>query len=193
MSKNSTASIARPKTRLTAWILPTSNITLSNFWPKTIRSKKEIPLPSETALSLRQKYKYIFVDEYQDINYVQKAILDLLSSADNIFVVGDVKQSIYAFRGAEPKIFVENLTAASPDPKKAAKGLRVDLNANFRSDKQILDFVNKIFSKVMTASLGDVDYDDSAKLRPAAAEETKQDPAVEFLILDEQGDEDSQK
>ena len=118
-------------------------------------------------MSLRQKYKYIFVDEYQDINYVQKAILDLLSSPGNIFVVGDVKQSIYAFRGAEPKIFVENLIAASPDPKKAAKGLRVDLNANFRSDKQILDFVNKIFSKVMTASLGDVDYDDSAKLRPA--------------------------
>ncbi len=150
------------------------------------------PLPSDTALSLRQKYKYILVDEYQDINYVQKAILDLLSSPGNIFVVGDVKQSIYAFRGAEPKIFVENLAAASPDPKKADKGLRVDLNANFRSDKQILDFVNKVFSKVMTASLGDVDYDESAKLRPASTDETKRYPAVEFLILDEQGKEKQQ-
>ncbi len=154
--------------------------------------EQEAALPSDTALSLRQKYKYIFVDEYQDINYVQKAILDLLSSPGNIFVVGDVKQSIYAFRGAEPKIFVENLAGASPDPKKASKGLRVDLNANFRSDKQILDFVNKIFSRVMTASLGDVDYDESAKLRPAATEETKQGPAVEFLILDEQGEEEQQ-
>lgn len=150
--------------------------------------EEDLPLPSDTALTLRQKYKYIFVDEYQDINYVQKAILDLLSSAGNIFVVGDVKQSIYAFRGAEPKIFVENLAAASPDPKKADKGLRVDLNANFRSDKQILDFVNKIFSRVMTASLGDVNYDDSAKLKPASTEETKRYPAVEFLVLDEQGE-----
>ncbi|MCK5473688.1 MAG: UvrD-helicase domain-containing protein, partial [Planctomycetes bacterium] len=70
--------------------------------------------PSQLALQLRARYKHIFVDEYQDINAVQKAILKLLSSGDNLFVVGDVKQSIYAFRGAEPKIFIKDLESANP-------------------------------------------------------------------------------
>jgi len=141
-------------------------------------------LPSQTALALRQKYKYIFVDEYQDINPVQQAILKMLSSEGNVFVVGDVKQSIYAWRGAEPKIFIKDLRTASADLKKASKGLRVDLNANFRSAKGILDFVNKIFSHIMTASFGDVDYEESAKLKPAN-DVADNENAVEFHILDE--------
>jgi len=149
--------------------------------------------PSETALELRRRYKYIFIDEYQDINPVQEAILDLVSSDGNVFVVGDIKQSIYAFRGAEPKIFLKGLKSASVDAKNAPDGLRVDLNANFRSAKGILDFVNKIFDRIMTSSFADVDYDESAKLRPALADEAegavKSDnkPIVEFHILDEQG------
>ena len=147
-------------------------------------------LPSESALALRRKYKYIFVDEYQDINPVQQRILDLLSSEDNVFVVGDVKQSIYAWRGAEPKIFIKDIKLASSDPKDAAKGLRVDLNANFRSAKGILDFVNKVFGRIMTASFADVDYDESAKLRPALGGESgglrsDEKSIVEFHILDE--------
>ncbi len=73
--------------------------------------------PSETGLALRQRFQYIFVDEYQDINPVQQAILDALSSGNNVFVVGDVKQSIYAWRGAEPAIFLDRLRPASPDPQ----------------------------------------------------------------------------
>ena len=144
--------------------------------------------PSQTALALRQKYKYIFVDEYQDINPVQQAILKMVSCEGNVFVVGDVKQSIYAWRGAEPKIFIKDLRTASTDPEKASKGLRVDLNANFRSAKGILDFVNKIFSHIMTASFGDVDYDESAKLKPAIAagnDAANDENAVEFHIIDE--------
>lgn len=141
-------------------------------------------LPSEAALALRRKYKYIFVDEYQDINPVQQAILKMLSCEGNFFVVGDVKQSIYAWRGAEPRIFIKDLRTASSDPEKASKGLRVDLNANFRSAKGILDFVNKIFSHIMTASFGDVDYDESSKLKPADDAADNED-AVEFHILDE--------
>ncbi|MCX5636744.1 MAG: helicase-exonuclease AddAB subunit AddA [Planctomycetota bacterium] len=148
-------------------------------------------IPSETALSLQQRYKYIFVDEYQDINPVQQAILDALSSTGNIFVVGDVKQSIYGWRGAEPQIFLERLKPASSDPANAHSGLRVDLNANFRSAKGILDFVNRIFSRIMTASFANIDYDQSAHLRPAIIDESKGRPAgdrgsiVEFHILDE--------
>jgi ATP-dependent helicase/nuclease subunit A len=155
-------------------------------------SSDEKLLPSETALALRRKYKYIFVDEYQDINPVQEAILDLVSSGGNVFVVGDVKQSIYAFRGAVPKIFLKGLKSASIDPKNAPNGLRVDLNANFRSAKGILDFVNKIFGRIMTCSFADIDYDESAKLRPTLVDESKtpstsdNKPIVEFHILDEQ-------
>lgn len=144
--------------------------------------------PSPTALALRQRYKYIFVDEYQDINAVQQAILDMLSSGDNLFVVGDIKQSIYAWRGAEPDIFLDRLKPASL----TSGGLRVDLNANFRSSKGLLDFVNKIFSRIMTASFAAVDYDESAELKPAIESEDEKN-VVEFHILDEEsGDEDSQ-
>ena len=125
------------------------------------------PLPSETALVLRQRYKHIFVDEYQDINSVQRQILDMLSAGGNILEVGDVKQSIYAFRGAKPDIFLKLLKQASLDPANAPNVLRVDLNANFRSPKGILDFVNKLFARIMTASFTRIDYDESARLRPA--------------------------
>jgi ATP-dependent helicase/nuclease subunit A len=154
------------------------------------KSSDDKPVPSETALLLRGKYKYIFIDEYQDINPVQKTILEMLSGKGNTFVVGDVKQSIYAFRGAEPKIFVEDLRSASPNPQNAPDGLRVDLNTNWRSNKGILDFVNKMFGRIMTASFADIDYDESAKLKPALENETgKADsawPTVELHILDEQ-------
>ncbi len=144
-------------------------------------------LPSKTAIALRRKYKYIFVDEYQDINPVQQAILDLLSSGDNIFVVGDVKQSIYTWRGAKSEVFLERLKTASAEPSDAAKGLRVDLNANFRSAGGILDFVNKVFGRIMTGSFAKIDYDESARLRPALVKEIEGDsgPVVELHILDE--------
>ncbi len=158
-------------------------------------SSEDNLLPSQTALALRRRYKYIFVDEYQDINPVQQAILDLLSSEDNVFVVGDVKQSIYAWRGAEPEIFLERLKPAHRGRVEQAdtlNGLRVDLNANFRSAKGILDFVNKIFARIMTASFAKIDYDESARLKPALVRESKGKAAsdkksvVEFHILDEQ-------
>ncbi len=153
-------------------------------------SRDEKLLPSETALALRRKYKYIFVDEYQDINPVQQAILDMLSCGGNIFVVGDVKQSIYAWRGAEPEIFLERLKPASIDQGGAYGGLRVDLNANFRSAKGILDFVNKVFGRIMTSSFAKIDYDESAKLRPALVDESgglrsDEKGVVEFHILGE--------
>jgi len=149
------------------------------------------PTPSETALALRQKYRYIFVDEYQDINPVQQKILDLLRGRDNVFVVGDVKQSIYAFRGAEPEIFLNCLKSASADSENAEGPRRVDLNENFRSSKGILDFVNKVFERIMTASFTRIDYDESAKLKPALKDDPENTPAsdaeavVELHIVDE--------
>jgi ATP-dependent helicase/nuclease subunit A len=151
--------------------------------------------PSKTALMLREKYKYIFVDEYQDINSVQQRILEMLSPGGNVLEVGDVKQSIYAFRGAQPDIFLERLKHASDEIENAPGGLRVDLNLNFRSAKGILDFVNSIFSRIMTASFTKIDYDESARLKPALEEEPQmkletqhsklKTVNVEFHILDE--------
>ena len=151
-------------------------------------STEDEPLPSETALLLRQRYKYIFVDEYQDINSVQQRILRMLSPGGNILEVGDVKQSIYAFRGAQPDIFLEQLKLASVEAENVPNGLRVDLNVNFRSAKGILDFVNRIFSRIMTPSFTKIDYDESAQLKPAqdtghGARDTGH--VIEFHILDE--------
>ncbi len=142
--------------------------------------------PSETALALRERYRYIFVDEYQDINPVQQAILDALGSGDNVFVVGDIKQSIYAWRGAEPTIFLERLGASVSQPE-GAGGLRVDLNTNFRSAQGILDFVNEVFGRIMIAPVANIDYDDTARLRSALAQESNpaSTPIVEMHILDE--------
>jgi ATP-dependent helicase/nuclease subunit A len=145
--------------------------------------------PSPTALALRERYKFIFVDEYQDINPVQQAILDAVSSGTNVFVVGDVKQSIYAWRGAEPTIFVERLRAAGASADNVL-GVRIPLNRNFRSAPGILDFVNKIFGRIMTATLAHVDYDEDAKLHPPeaqvpVAEPGRPSPVVEMHILDE--------
>ncbi|MGD0573089.1 MAG: helicase-exonuclease AddAB subunit AddA [Sedimentisphaerales bacterium] len=150
--------------------------------------------PSQTALKLRKKYKYVFVDEYQDINGVQQAIIDMVGSPGNIFAVGDPKQSIYRWRGARPEIFIEHLGRASVKPESGNAGLRVDLNVNFRSVKPILDFANKVFGRIMTASFAGIDYDESAQLKPHSQEnaDTEISPAVELHILDEaQGDSDA--
>ncbi len=158
-------------------------------------SSRDRMKPSETALMLREKYKHVFVDEYQDINSVQQQILEMLSPGGNVLEVGDVKQSIYAFRGAQPDIFLQQLKHASNEIERAPAGLRVDLNLNFRSAKGILDFVNRIFSRVMTPSFTKIDYDESAHLKPALEVEPQmklktqnsklKTVNVEFHILDE--------
>ena len=156
-------------------------------------SPEDEPAASQTALALRQKYKHVAVDEYQDINSVQQRILEMLSPGGNILGVGDGKQSIYAFRGAMPDIFIEQVKQASSDPGNAPVGLRVDLNINFRSTKGILDFVNEIFSRIMTESFSKIDYDESSRLKPAPSEKSKhQAPGngkniIEFHILDKIG------
>lgn len=146
--------------------------------------------PSQTALKLRKKYKYVFVDEYQDINDVQQTIIDMVGSPGNVFAVGDPKQSIYRWRGARPEIFIEHLGRASVKPESSNAGLRVDLNVNFRSVKPILDFANKVFGRIMTASFAGIDYDESAQLKPHSQDTAQAEisPAVELHILDEARD-----
>jgi ATP-dependent helicase/nuclease subunit A len=117
--------------------------------------------PSEVALKLRSRYKAVFVDEYQDINRVQKRLLSLLTAGRNVFAVGDVKQSIYAFRGAVPDIFLDDLSNAE---KRPADIQRIDLTGNFRSRQEVLDFVNTVFGRIMTGEMAGLDYDSTAML-----------------------------
>ena len=103
---------------------------------------------------LKEKYKYIFFDEYQDSNEIQNYIVDKLKSERNLFFVGDVKQSIYGFRRARPDLFLEKLESYENDPDSE----RINLNENFRTDKLLLDFNNYIFDRIMTKEMSDIDY-----------------------------------
>lgn len=115
----------------------------------------------DCANKLKQKYKYIFYDEYQDSNEVQDTIIQKIASKDNLFFVGDVKQSIYRFRLAEPQIFIDKYELYKTD--KNSK--KIDLSENFRSSSRVIDFCNMIFEKIMTKDVAGIEYDDSARLK----------------------------
>ena len=114
---------------------------------------------SEIAKEYREKFRWIAVDEYQDSNRVQEAILSRISRGDNLFFVGDIKQSIYRFRQAEPGLFLEKLARFS-----GKNGTRIDLAENFRSSNEVLTAVNEVFEAVMREESGDIDYDTRARL-----------------------------
>lgn len=117
-------------------------------------------LNDEVADAVCDRYKFVFVDEYQDTNPVQEAIIAKLSARADLFMVGDVKQSIYGFRGCDPTIFLNKYTAF----KQTDCGRVEELNANFRSNAEILHFVNDLFDRVMTQDFGKVDYARTARL-----------------------------
>ena len=127
-----------------------------------------------------ENYVCIYVDEYQDANRVQEKILKLICKPNNRFMVGDVKQSIYRFRQAEPDIFLENQALFVTDPQSDVKFL----NCNFRSDKTILDFVNIVFGEIMTPKTAKIDYKGTSNLDGQAKYEKVDDiPPVEISII----------
>ena len=107
----------------------------------------------EIRKEIAERYEYIFTDEYQDTSGVQEAILALIAR-DNLFMVGDVKQSIYDFRGCNPDIFANKYN----DYQKGNGGIAINLDKNFRSSKKVLTAVNRLFSDIMTEECGRVDY-----------------------------------
>ncbi|MCM1194330.1 MAG: UvrD-helicase domain-containing protein [Corallococcus sp.] len=135
----------------------------------------------EARASIRERYKLIFIDEYQDTNPVQEAIVSALSTESNLFMVGDVKQSIYGFRGCEPSIFVNKYRQYKSD----GTGQVEELNDNFRSNVEILNFVNDVFCRIMTASFGKVDYAADAQLRGSELPKLKTASArIDLLVTD---------
>jgi ATP-dependent helicase/nuclease subunit A len=127
--------------------------------------------PSPVAKVYQEKFHEVLVDEYQDTNYVQESILKLIKSGEgsngNLFMVGDVKQSIYRFRLAEPQLFISKYNTYQKE-KNEETGLKIDLSKNFRSRAEVLDATNFIFKQIMGESLGGIDYDEDAMLKLGA-------------------------
>ena len=129
-------------------------------------------------------FKEVMVDEYQDVNRVQEAILELVSKPNNRFMVGDVKQSIYGFRLADPSLFREKYEAYA----EGKCGERIVLAENFRSRDEVLSFTNRVFQQIMNKELGQVEYDDSAALKTGNKKYSKDDDKSSEIILIEDTD-----
>ena len=122
---------------------------------------------TEVAKKYMNQFEEIAIDEYQDSNLVQEYILTSVSCGNNIFMVGDVKQSIYKFRQARPELFLEKYKTYRLDEAND-KGLKIQLFKNFRSRENILDFTNTIFSNIMSESLGEIEYSEEEYLNLGA-------------------------
>ena len=142
---------------------------------------KMLDAHSELRSAISERYTEIMVDEYQDVSTIQDAVFTAISDGGNkLFLVGDIKQSIYRFRLADPSIFINKSAALNS----------IALNENFRSRKEIIDTVNMIFSKCMSVSLGDVDYDENSSLKFGAVKFEGSVPEPELFIFERTEDDD---
>lgn len=140
--------------------------------------------PSKEALQLQKKYYEVMTDEYQDSNPVQEMILLSVSgrgkNENNRFMVGDVKQSIYRFRQAEPGLFMEKYNTYKSEGEKQ----RIDLFKNFRSRKEVLDSINFLFRQIMFYRTGEMEYSKEAWLYPGGDYPESEDMAVEIDVIE---------
>ena len=122
---------------------------------------------SEEAKEQQNRFKKIFIDEYQDTNYIQEWIYRAVSGNENLFMVGDIKQSIYKFRQAEPEIFAQKYASFSEVPE--ADDRLIILSENFRSRPEVLESTNCIFHRIMSKATADCDYNEKIELKPSAS------------------------
>lgn len=157
---------------------------------KTTNEDGEVVL-SEAALYYKRHFHEVLVDEYQDTNFVQESIIQSVcksgGAGGNLFMVGDVKQSIYRFRLAEPGLFLSKYKLFSPEGNEY--GLRIDLSQNFRSRSEVLDGTNYIFKQVMDEQVGEINYDNQAELKLGASYPDSKDTAAELIIINSDGEE----
>ena len=130
------------------------------------------------------RYDYIFIDEYQDINEVQDYLFSLLKpNIKSLFAVGDIKQSIYRFRRAEPEIFIEKRKNAF-DEESGEYPVHIPLSHNFRSRTEVIDAVNNVFSAVMTEQVGEIDYKEGERLTSASSESLAES-GIEIVLVED--------
>ena len=141
--------------------------------------------PSKLARQARESWEEILVDEYQDVSRVQDEIFRAISrDGSNLFLVGDVKQSIYRFRLADPGIFTEKYHAFQPVETAApGQARRILLRENFRSRREVLDAANAVFSRCMSRALGELRYDEDAALRYGSLDYSGSVPVPELTLL----------
>ena len=161
-----------------------------------VQKKEGNILPTAVAQKLQEKYEEILIDEYQDSNEVQENILKSISRGNNIFMVGDVKQSIYQFRQAKPQLFLQKY-ATYTKQKQEGKGLKIQLFKNFRSRKEVLQITNVIFENIMQKEIGGIEYNQEEYLNLGASYPEKQEkeqllqPELHIIDLAKQdGDEE---
>ena len=144
------------------------------------------PVPSGVAEELSRKYKAVFVDEYQDTNLVQETILNAIcrEGRNHLFVVGDVKQSIYRFRQARPDLFLSRYDRYQPPESREEKnGAQIELRDNFRSVPGVLSFCNLVFENLMDRQFGGVDYTGKIALRPGKGGPMEQETEQSEMLL----------
>lgn len=158
--------------------------------------------PTEVAKSIAAQYRYVYIDEYQDVNDLQDSIFRAVSRENNRFTVGDIKQSIYSFRSANPDIFAE-AKRAYPDIKDAKDlpAASIFMSKNFRSSSGIVDFVNAVFDKMFGIFAASIDYKPHDRLEAARKPLGKSyydtpeiclTPTSEIEITDDNGDEEAE-
>ena len=160
---------------------------VEHFALKILVKEKEGKIKdTPVAKKYQEKYEEIAIDEYQDSNLVQEYILNSVSRKNNIFMVGDVKQSIYKFRQAMPELFISKYkTYKNKEEKKEEDNLKIQLFKNFRSRENILYFTNLIFQDIMSDSLGDINYNEDEYLNLGADyKESKENLNTEIDIID---------
>ncbi len=152
----------------------------------------ETQLPTALAREISARFVEIMVDEYQDVNRVQELLIKAVSREEsNLFMVGDVKQSIYRFRLADPSIFLEKYNAYPlACDAKPGQPRKVLLSRNFRSRKGVLDAVNCLFSDIMSTQLGEMEYTPAEYLYYGANYSPDKEPCVELWLCDAAGDGD---
>ena len=156
-----------------------------------ILSDPDTGLPTARAAEISQRFAEILVDEYQDVNRVQEMIFAAVSqNGQNITMVGDVKQSIYRFRLADPTIFLEKYSAFAEYPAEAGEATRIRMAHNFRSRPEILDTVNKVFSRIMSPQLGEMSYGEDEAMIPGRTDEGIFDKPVEVCFCETPEDAD---
>lgn len=164
---------------------------LERYTLHLLRDARDPQRRTPVADWLARRYAHVLVDEFQDVNPLQAEIIERVSrervadGAKNLFVVGDVKQSIYRFRLAEPGLFLRREQAARTGGGNAELHA-IALNKNFRSDAAVLHFVNALFERIMAPDLGGIAYDANARLVPATdAQQAATAPAVDLYLLED--------
>ncbi len=158
-------------------------------WVLSLILDKDTAEPTPVAREIGSRFDYIMVDEYQDANEVQDTIFKTVSrNEENLFVVGDVKQSIYGFRQAMPELFLSRKnTAYLYHRERPTFPAKIILEKNFRSDSEVLTAVNYFFTKLMSPAVGDIEYNEEEQLVPGAEYAPQAEPAIEYYVVDKEG------